>query len=701
MKISIKKLKIFKESNNRFSLLTSLKQTFLFLLPVFMIGAFSLSIESFPIKAVREFIASALNGKIKEILDLLYNATYGFAAVYLVMVLSVYESQRLSDDPDMRIYSAISSAACYFGFMGIEVFTGKADILNYTKIANIFPAMIIALGSTHGFFVFYKLFYHTHREERLTAFERGIHAILPFVLCLLFSVVLAVLIGLIPGINNFNDLIVHIFNKLFSWIAPGFFGGFIVMFAVSVLWIFGIHGGNVFDELLTNPAGPFSQGAGHIVTKSFLDTYVLMGGCGTSVCLLIALLLFGKSRKNKRLAKMSCVSVIFNINEPIIFGLPIVLNVAYAIPFIVTPLVAYTIAYLATIWGIVPAMVNADVQWTTPVLISGYQATGSVAGSILQLVILAIGVAIYSPFVKFEDKLEQAGIQKNIDRLTLICKEWEKQRDSYKLVSSNPELHALEDDIAAKVDSDIRNGKIRLYYQPQVKDGRVISAEALLRFGYGKNANDKFIYPPLVVGIATSYGLFDPLSRAVVERALEDLTRIQKDYDKNFRIAVNVSLDLIMEESFRKWMIEKVNEAKPSPHTFGIEITEDANLSDDDSCAVAFDEIKNAGIEVQMDDFSMGHTSITILQKNYFDYIKIDGNLIKRLENERSRSIVSSIVDLGKRLNFTVIAEYVETTRQRDLLLEMGCEVFQGYLYYKAMPADELTKVIESQTKNC
>ena len=84
MKISIKKLKIFKESNNRFSLLTSLKQTFLFLLPVFMIGAFSLSIESFPIKAVREFIASALNGKIKEILDLLYNATYGFAAVYLL-----------------------------------------------------------------------------------------------------------------------------------------------------------------------------------------------------------------------------------------------------------------------------------------------------------------------------------------------------------------------------------------------------------------------------------------------------------------------------------------------------------------------------------------------------------------------------------------------------------------------------------------
>ena len=97
-----------------------------------------------------------------------------------------------------------------------------------------------------------------------------------------------------------------------------------------------------------------------------------------------------------------------------------------------------------------------------------------------------------------------------------------------------------------------------------------------------------------------------------------------------------------------------------------------------------------------MDDFSMGHTSISILQKNYFDYIKIDGNLIKQLSNERSQSIVSSIVHLGEELDFNVIAEYVETAEQRDMLLGMGCRIFQGYLYYKDMPGIELIELLQA-----
>ena len=91
----------------------------------------------------------------------------------------------------------------------------------------------------------------------------------------------------------------------------------------------------------------------------------------------------------------------------------------------------------------------------------------------------------------------------------------------------------------------------------------------------------------------------------------------------------------------------------------------------------------------------MGNTSITILKKNYFDYVKIDGSLVKALDNERVRSIVSSIINLGKQLNFEIVAEYVETKEQRDKLLEIGCEIFQGYLYYKDMPIQELIDIIK------
>ena len=92
--------------------------------------------------------------------------------------------------------------------------------------------------------------------------------------------------------------------------------------------------------------------------------------------------------------------------------------------------------------------------------------------------------------------------------------------------------------------------------------------------------------------------------------------------------------------------------------------------------------------------------SHSILQKNYFDYIKIDGKLIKQIENERIRSIVSSITKLGRELNFKVIAEYVETEKQRDILLGMGCEIFQGYLYYKDIEIDALNDILQNDKEH-
>ena len=151
-----------------------------------------------------------------------------------------------------------------------------------------------------------------------------------------------------------------------------------------------------------------------------------------------------------------------------------------------------------------------------------------------------------------------------------------------------------------------------------------------------------------------------------------------------------------MDERFRQWLIREVENAHVTPNTFGIEITEDANISDADVYQIAFEQIKKSGIKVLMDDFSMGNTSITILQKNYFDFVKIDGSLIRNLENERTRSIVSSIIQLGQQLNFSVIAEYVETEKQRDQLLAMGCNIFQGYLYYKDMPIQALLTLLEN-----
>ncbi len=674
------------------SVIASVKQAFIFLIPIFMIGACAITIQSFPVASVRNFIQNAYNGSINKFLDIVYNATYGFAAVYLVISLSYHESIARTVHNDARIFATVSSTVCYFAFLGLDVYTGKTDLISYTKMSNIFSALLISLAATRLFFALYRLF-RGGRSSHISAFTRGMYSVFPLLCCLTVFAVAAELISMIPGVSNFNDLVTWAISSPFETMGATYFSGLIIMLLESVLWVLGIHGGNVFDSLLSSDSNAFAFSNGQITTKPFIDTFALMGGCGTAICLLIALMLFSKDRKKKKICRLASIPMLFNINEILVFGLPVVLNPIYMIPFILTPVVAYSLAYGATALGLVPQIVNSAVHWTTPLIISGYQATGSIRGSILQLVLLLVGIGIYAPFVIIDNKVSKANESKYIDYLTKVCRSCESEGKSYRLDNENIVYKAFEDDIAAKLNADITGDRIYLQYQPQIKDGRIVAAEALLRFRY--NGSERFMYPPLVVGIANNNGLFEQMSRAVVRRALLDLCSMQV-YRHDFKIAANLRLDLLMNDSFRKWLIEEVDKSGAAPHTFGVEITEDAKLSDSADYVAVFNEIKSAGIEILMDDFSMGHTSISILQKNYFDYIKIDGNLIKQLSNERSQSIVSSIVHLGEELDFNVIAEYVETAEQRDMLLGMGCRIFQGYLYYKDMPGIELIELLQA-----
>ena len=675
------------------SFFASLRLSFMLLLPVFLVGACALMLQSFPVAAIREWILTAGNGTVYEFLQLIYHATYEFAAVYLVIAMAYVESRAQTDLTDVRALAVISATACYFAFMGPDVHSGRVSLVEYTKMANVFSAFLIAFLSTRFFFLVYRLLCRG-RSDHVATFVRVVRSVVPMVCCLAVAATVAELISLIPDVHNFNDLVVLILSKPFESIGATYFGGLLIMLLESVLWLFGIHGGNVLDSLLTSQTGAFAFSGGQIMSKPFVDTFVLMGGCGTTSCLLIALLLFSGDRQKKKLCRLAAPSLLFNINELLVYGLPVVLNPVYAVPFILTPLLSYSLAYAAVAVGLVPPIINAGVTWTTPVLVSGYQATGSVAGSLLQLVLLVCGVAMYMPFVWLDNRLTVKNEAVYLQYLTDTCRACERAGKSYRLERDNMAYHAFEEDIAARIDSDIAAGKIYLQYQPQVKNGKIISAEALLRFGWGESG---FLYPPLVVGIATNNGLFEALSRVIVSRALRDLTEAQRQ-DPAFHMAVNLRLELLMQDSFRSWLIGEVEKSGVVPYTFGVEITEDAEMSDSDRLGEAFDQLKRAQMEVLMDDFSMGHTSISILQKNYFDYIKIDGNLIRQLaENERCRSIVASIVHLGDQLHFSVIAEYVESEVQQRMLEEMGCYIYQGYLYYRDMPMEQLIRLLSRQ----
>ena len=184
--------------------------------------------------------------------------------------------------------------------------------------------------------------------------------------------------------------------------------------ACSSFWFFGINGpavaNTVFAPILKvltiENLEAFEAGLPlpNIFTAPFTDFFTTFGGGGSTLSLVIVMLLFCKSKRITQLGKLSLVPGIFGINEPIIFGLPIVLNPVLIIPFIGTPLVNLILSTIVTEIGLIPYTTGVSLPWTTPIGFSGYLSTGSIMAGVWQFALLALGCLIYFPFIKILDK---------------------------------------------------------------------------------------------------------------------------------------------------------------------------------------------------------------------------------------------------------------------------------------------------------
>lgn len=215
--------------------------------------------------------------------------------------------------------------------------------------------------------------------------------------------------GVTDIITSFYDLVQQPFMGLANTLPSAILLAFIAPF----LWFFGLHGANMIEPLMQSINAPAIESnieainnglaAPYIVNKPFFDSFVNLGGTGATLGLIIAIFIFGRRNKAyKVVTNLSSAPGIFNINEPMMFGLPIVLNPIMFIPFILTPIVLVTVAYTATKLGMVP-VATAMPPWVTPPIIGGFLATQSIAGGVLAAVNLVISVVIYAPFVKIAE----------------------------------------------------------------------------------------------------------------------------------------------------------------------------------------------------------------------------------------------------------------------------------------------------------
>ena len=672
-------------NENKF--IQAIKQSFTMMLPILFVGSLSLLFQSFPIDVVREFIETFSDGIIYKILNIIYIATFGFSSIYLLIIVTNRYYKVLANRLNTTIYACVNSIICYIILIIPSVLYGSKSILSYTNMNNVFVAMITALVATNLFHLITEYLIKSNVKITFTSsFNTALYVILPILASILLFLLISVPIYI--GTNlNLNDFISKIIAYPFEQLGQTYLGGLLINFLSVILFFFGIHGRSVFQDIYTNV---FATTNGQIVTNALFECFTLIGGVGSTLSLIIALLLFSNGKRKKKIAKSSIVPMIFNINEFIIFGVPIVFNPIYIIPFVLVPVVNYTIGYVFVASGILP-YINSTFQWTTPVIINGFMGTYSITGSIAQILCLLIGTFIYMPFVKLDNIVSKKMATKMNQQVKEYYIECEELMVQPKIFGLNNHLSLHAETILLILEDNIKNDNIELHYQPQVMDEKIVAVEALLRFKY---KDSEYLFPPVLIEIAKEKGLYKELSKAIVKRAIYDFKNMLQ-INKDIQISVNLNLDILHDKEFLNWLTSYVDDAKLPKFKFGVEVTENSKYKENKDLNKIFDILHIYGINVYMDDFSMGHTSIGFLQNTMFDYVKLDGKLVRNINNERSENIIASIIELGKTLHFEVIAEFVETKEQKNKLESLGCDRYQGYLYYKALPYYELVKVLK------
>lgn len=674
-------------------LLSGIRGGLITAMPMLLIGSFALIFRTF-------LTGLSLDGPMIQgalmVSNFVYDATFGIMSLYLTDFISLSYLRQKNDQTD-----PFGAAVC--ALVGLVILSGGLTTgfeNGGFGVLGMFTAIVSAVVAVRLY-----LFFSTARPRpplaargAAPAFVAALNSIFPLALTTLCFAFFNLAITHLFSANSFQELFIQTTNGLFANMGRSFGSSALFVELSSLLWFFGVHGSDVLEHVaetifvpgIAHNAALLQQGAAptEIFSKVFLDSFVMMGGCGALMALLAAILLFGRSKGSRALAKRAALPMLFNVNEIMVFGLPVVLNPVFFIPFLLTPLVNLIISSAAMAMGLVP-LVSHTVEWTTPILVSGYIATGSIAGVLLQLFNLCIDIALYRPFVSVYDHMQTEGARTRLDQLVAQLRRSEESGDHLSLTQQTSDLGAVARQLTADLRACLERGEWELYYQPQYDAaGQMRGAEALLRW---EHPDYGFLDPPLIIRLAEEGGFLEQLEQGVFLRALEEGNDLAAHTAAPFKISVNLTPKSLQSPTCLDFLRQLSQREAFVPGRFYIEVTEQFALRLDDEMQLKLDQLHKMGFLLAIDDFAMGSTSLRYLQHRGFDLVKLDGSLVRELEmNPRSREIVLSIVELSRSLHCQVLAEYVETESCRLLLEECGCTLYQGYLFGPPMPPKTL-----------
>jgi len=394
----------------------AIKDGMLFIMPLSIVGSIFLLFAEFPWAPVKDFF---VNMGWAPAMYQANNATIGIMGIVAVIAIAYSFVKSEGFEP---LGAGISALVVYFLLLewlipaeGVEGGYVTGVPTNWLGASGVIAAILI------GLFVGYTYTFLLKRDIRIKmpdsvppGVSNSFSALLPMGVT---TLVAAILYGFLNSQGtSFLDVIYNTLQVPLQGLSGSIGFAIVVPLTVHLLWWFGIHGATTVNGIidpimranLADNANLFRDGqltvenGAHIIAKN-TDRFFQLGGSGNTVGLVVFLLIFAKSQQLKTLGPLAVGGSVFNINEPIIFGAPIVMNPLLFIPFVFVPLLTYLAFYFLANFGIVGPAIGIEIPWTTPPIIHGMLA-GGWTWAVFEIFALIFSVAAYYPFMRKYDQ---------------------------------------------------------------------------------------------------------------------------------------------------------------------------------------------------------------------------------------------------------------------------------------------------------
>lgn len=410
--------------------LRSLRDGFMIVMPLIMVTSFFLLIGNFPIPGWNEFWTSFLGSNWNEWFSAVSTSVFSFSGILSCMGIGyAYGKNRGLQG----IYLAVVSLVSFLILTPTAITAGKKKIeavqTMYLGANGVFLGILIAILSVE----IYRFAFKRHWTIKMPsgvppAVSESFDALIPIALVILVFFLIRIIFSL-TSFNTAYNFIYTLLQAPLKNVGNTLPSVLLYNFLASLLWCLGINGPTITNSVWSPIFFVLTQDnlhafqhhlpLPHIYTQPFIDMFTTYGGGGSTLSLLIVMFAVCKSKRIRELGKLAIMPGIFGINEPIIFGLPVVLNPIIAIPFIIMPTLNTFLSGMAFTLKLLPYTNGVQLSWTTPPIISGWLATGSWKGSVLQIIEIVIGVFVYYPFIKILDKQyleeERKAEEKNLE----------------------------------------------------------------------------------------------------------------------------------------------------------------------------------------------------------------------------------------------------------------------------------------------